>query len=120
MLDKVNKDIVSFLFRANLPNQQAQQVQATQGAPQASDLSKVTATRQDAAPGNAPQQRLNTNTASQSDAKKEPVKVDRKPGRNDRVEIRDLKTGEVKVVKFKVAEEKIEQGLWEILQLVED
>lgn len=120
MIDKINKDIVSFLFRANLPNQQAEQAQATQGPKQESDLSKVTATKQEVAPGQAPTQNLNTNSEAQGAAKKEPVRVQRKPGRNDKVEVRDLKTGEVKVVKYKVAEQKVEQGFWEVLQLVED
>ncbi len=44
--------------------------------------------------------------------------MDKKPGRNDKVEIRDVKTGDIKVVKYKVAEPKIERGEWEILQVM--
>ncbi len=119
MLDRVNRDIVSFLFRAGLPQQQ--QAQATQGRQQDSDLSRVTASRQ-AMPGTSapsPNEQANTNTQAPSDVKKEPVRVNKKPGRNDKVEVRVIKTGETKVVKYKVAEAKIEQGEWEILQLVE-
>ncbi|MEZ4720439.1 MAG: preprotein translocase subunit SecA [Flavobacteriales bacterium] len=117
MLDKVNKDIVGFLFRANLPNQQA--AHATQGQQAGSDLSKVTATKQEVAPGQAPDPRLQGNTQTQSEVKKEPVRVSKKPGRNDKVEVRDLKSGEISVVKYKVAEEMIDQGKWELLQVVE-
>jgi preprotein translocase subunit SecA len=117
MIDKVNKEIVSFLFRANLPSQQA--AHATQGPKADADLSRVTATKQEVAPGSAPDPRLQGNTPQQSEVKKEPVRVDKKPGRNDKVEVRDIKTGDVKVVKFKVAEQKVEQGEWEVLQVVE-
>lgn len=120
MLDRVNRDIVSFLFRAGLPQQQ--QAHATQGPQQDRELSQVTASRQ-AMPGTSapnPNDQAHTNTQAQSDVKKEPVRVDKKPGRNDRVEVRVVKTGETKVVKFKVAETKVANGDWEILQLVED
>lgn len=116
MVNKVNKDIVSFLFRASLPNQQA--AQATQGPKVDTDLSKVTATKQEVAPGNAPDHQVGANTQSNSEVKKEPVRVEKKPGRNDKVEVRDLKTGDVQVVKYKVAEPKIEQGQWEILKVI--
>jgi preprotein translocase subunit SecA len=117
MMDKVNREIVSFLFRANLPSQQA--AQATQGPKAGSDLSQVTATKQEIAPGNAPDPRVTGNTQQQSEVKKEPVRVDKKPGRNDKVEVRDVKSGEIKVVKYKVAEAKVEQGHWEVLKVVE-
>jgi preprotein translocase subunit SecA len=116
MMDKVNKDIVGFLFRANLPNQQA--AHAMQGQEVDSDLSRVTATKQEVAPGNAPDPRMNAGN-QQAEVKKEPVRVDKKPGRNDKVEVRDVKTGEIQVVKYKTAESKVEQGQWEVLQVVE-
>lgn len=119
LLDKVNRDIVSFLFRASLPNQQADQAHATPGQQADPALDNVSVTRRDvtANPNEAPNQV--TNRGAQSEAKKEPVKVVKKPGRNDRVEVRDLKTGATQVVKYKVAEQKVEQGFWEILQVVE-
>ena len=117
MIDKVNREIVSFLFRANLPSQQA--AQATQGPKADSDLSKVTATKQEVAPGSAPDPRLQGNAPQQAEVKKKPIRVDKKPGRNDKVEIRDIKSGEVKVVKYKLAQQKVEQGEWEVLQVME-
>lgn len=117
MMDKVNKDIVGFLFRATLPNQQ--EAHATQGASVDNNLSRVTATKQEVAPGSAPDPRLQGNAPQQPEVKKEPVRVDKKPGRNDKVEVRDIKTGDVKVVKYKVAEQKVEKGDWEVLQVVD-
>jgi len=120
LLEKINKDIVSFLFRAQLPSQQADEAHATQGPQADPALDQVSATRRDVTANPNEAQNLSTNGPGQSEMKKEPVKVQRKPGRNDRVEIRDLKSGETKVVKFKVAEPKVEQGFWEILQVMEE
>ncbi len=117
LLEKINHDIVSFLFRASLPMQQ--EAQATQGKQADPSLEQVSATRRDVTPNPNEAQNVSTN-APQSEMKKEPVKVAKKPGRNDKVEVRDLKTGDVKVVKYKVAEQKVEQGFWEILQVIED
>jgi preprotein translocase subunit SecA len=117
LLEKINHDIVSFLFRASLPMQQ--EAQATQGKQADPTLDQVSATRRDVTPNPNEAQNVNTN-GPQSEMKKEPVKVVKKPGRNDKVEVRDLKSGEVKVVKYKMAEQKVEQGFWEILQVIED
>ncbi|MEX2597976.1 MAG: preprotein translocase subunit SecA [Salibacteraceae bacterium] len=118
LLEKINQDLASFLFRASLPMQQ--EAQATQGRKADPALEQVSATRRDNSPNPNQAQNLNTNAGQQSEMKKEPVKVAKKPGRNDRVEVRDVKSGETKVVKFKVAEQKVEQGFWEILKVMED
>lgn len=118
MLDQVNKDIVGFLFRSGIPQQQAQNAQATAGK-QAEDMSGITASKREVPVTRNQEEQLSTN-ASKPEEKREPVKVDKKPGRNDKVEVRDLKTGEVMTMKYKMAEAKIEQGHWELLQLVED
>ncbi len=119
LMEKVNKDIVSFLFRASLPNQQADQAHATQGQQADPALDKVSATRRDVTANPNQATNVSTNSGGQSEVKREPVKVIKKPGRNDRVEIRDLKSGETQVVKFKMAEQKVEQGFWEVLQVLD-
>lgn len=119
MIDKVNREIVQFLFRAGLPNQQPEQVQATQEAKKADTLANVTATRRDVTQNPSENKNLNTNTQQESEMKKEPVKVEKTPGRNDKVEVRDLKTGATQVVKYKAAELKVQQGDWEILKVLD-
>lgn len=120
LLDKVNREIVSFLFRASLPNQQAEQAHATQGQQADPAMDQVSATRQDVTPNPNQASNVSTNGPGQSEMKREPVKVAKKPGRNDKVEVRDLKSGDTKVVKFKVAEPKVEQGFWEIIRVLEE
>jgi preprotein translocase subunit SecA len=119
MIDRVNREIVQFLFRAGLPNQQSEQVQATQEAKKVDTLANVTATRRDVTQNPSENKNLNTNTQETSEVKKEPVKVEKTPGRNDKVEVRDLKTGATQVVKYKAAEFKVQQGDWEILQVLD-
>jgi len=119
LMEKVNKDIVSFLFRASLPNQQADQAHATQGQQPDPALDNVSATRRDVTANPNQATNVSTNSGGQSEVRREPVKVIKKPGRNDRVEIRDVKSGETQVVKFKMAEQKVEQGFWEILQVLD-
>lgn len=119
MIDRVNREIVQFLFRAGLPNQQPEHVQATQEAKKNEALANVIATRKEMTPSQSPNQNVNTNTQHDADIKKEPVRVEKKIGRNDRVEVRDMKTGEVHVVKYKSAELKVEQGDWEVLQVLD-
>lgn len=119
MINKVNREIVQFLFRAGLPNQQAQNVQAAHEQNRPEPQPQVMATRRDITPNPSGNQNAYTNTQQSSEAKKEPVRVDRKPGRNDKVEIRDLKSGEIQIVKYKQAELKVELGEWEIIKIVE-
>jgi preprotein translocase subunit SecA len=120
LLEKVNRDIVSFLFRASLPNQQANQAHATQGRKADPALEQVSVTRRDVTANPNHASNVSTNTSGPSEMRKEPVKVAKKPGRNDKVEVRDLRTGATQVVKFKVAESKIDEGLWEILKVIEE
>jgi len=120
LMEKINRDIVSFLFRANLPSQQANEAHATPGRQADPSLEKVSATRNDSTLNPNQASNVSTNGGQRSEAKKEPVKVVKKPGRNDKVEVRDLKTGETQVVKFKAAEQKVDQGFWEILSVIED
>ena len=120
LMEKINRDIVGFLFRANLPSQQASEAHATPGRQADPSLEKASATRNDSTLNPNQASNVSTNAGQRAEVKKEPVKVAKKPGRNDKVEVRDLKTGETQIVKFKAAEQKVEQGFWEILSVVED
>ena len=82
MLERMNKEIISFLVKAVLPGEQGQVRQAN--APQRMDTSKIKLGRgSDAAP--APQQKngdrdfMNT----QQEEKQQPVRVEKQIGRND-------------------------------------
>ena len=79
MIQKVNKDIISFLFKGNVPIQDSEHVQEVK-APERTDMSKLRTGRTDIGgdvsrggqPNSEPEQR-----------KPEPVRVEKKVGRND-------------------------------------
>lgn len=112
MVDKVNKEIVSFLIKAVLPNTDKAAVRNAELAQRRSDLDNVKTGREELAthagkdahdPGKKPE-------------KKAPVIKDKKIGRNERVKITHNSTGEVKEVKFKQAEPLINKGEWSLME----
>ncbi|ADX68380.1 preprotein translocase subunit SecA [Weeksella virosa] len=103
MLNNLNKEIVAFLFKGELPqsqnNNEEDIKQAKEQAPE-----QVQTSRGD-------EQGKETKT----DAKTSPEQVD-KVGRNERVNIRNRSTGEIKEVKYKQADAYIQTGEWEMTE----
>ncbi len=113
LVSKMNQEIVSFLFRGNLPENNPSQVRR--------------------APANAPKQpklqegrnESGASQPSQTSGQSSPAGPPRKPtpvvktgksyGRNDAVSIRNTTTGEVQNVKYKKAEPLLAKG-WEIIE----
>ncbi len=106
MLDKVNKDVLSFLFKGELPNQNPQQ-QISQA--RETKREKVQLTK---AEFNSPTQDTQTNDFSQPQVTETIVREKRKIGRNERVTIKNVMNGESKSVKYKQAIPLIEKGQW--------
>ncbi|UTW63525.1 preprotein translocase subunit SecA [bacterium SCSIO 12741] len=109
MVSKVNKEIVSFLVKAGLPQAEAPQVSQGDNLPRR-EQPKTQASR-----GGAPeemQQGQDYHDPSAPQQKKEPVRVEKKIGRNERVDIQNIMTGEKKTVKYKQAEPLIDSGQW--------
>ncbi len=104
MLNKVNKEVLSFLFKGELPNQNANQVSAAREPKR----EKVQLTKEDF------QNQTQTNTNQQQERKPVEtfVRTERKIGRNDRVTIKNVMSGENKQVKYKQAIPLIEKGEW--------
>jgi len=79
MIQKVNKDIVSFLFKGNIPIQDPEQVQSAQ-APEKTDMSKLQTGRSDIGRGSG----SGGQTSKEPEQRRaEPVRVEKKVGRND-------------------------------------
>jgi len=117
MLDKLNKDIVSFLMKAHLPNEENQSDQASrmQAPPPKQDLSKLKTGREDI--GESTRQNREMAQQNQNEpVKQQPVMVKRKPGRNERVKVLNLQSGETKEMKFKQAEPLINTGSWQLIE----
>ncbi|MCA0931455.1 preprotein translocase subunit SecA [Lutimonas saemankumensis] len=108
MLDKVNKEVLSFLFKGELPSQSPQQVsQAREQKKEKVQLSK--------AEFNSPTQDVQTNQTQPQQVTETIVRTERKIGRNERVNIKNIATGESKTVKYKQAIPLIEKGQWVLI-----
>ena len=111
MLDKVNRNIVSFLIKAILPNTNKSAIrnaefEKSRGETRTNESRAELPTHsgKDAHdPGKRPE-------------KKEPIIVEKKIGRNDRVKIAHITTGETQDLKFKQAEALIGKGQWQLVE----
>ena len=112
MIDKVNKDIVSFLFRAELPTQApaVQEAHAPQRSNEHYQTNKEEVLNSDEM---AAQAREVGQQASQKRSVVETIiREQPKVGRNDKVVIQNIRTGERKELKFKQADPLINSGEW--------
>ncbi len=101
MVDDTNKEVVSFLFKGELPNQNPEQLQqAREQKREKVNLSKAEFNH-DAAQANRTQEQQITETI---------VRTERKIGRNEQVVVMNVKTGQNKEMKYKKAIPLIERG----------
>ncbi len=117
MIDKVNKEVISFLFKGEIPQGNQQQV---------ADAGKVRRPKENLETSKeeipnmderSAQSRAAGNTQPQQQQVTETITRDRpKIGRNERVTIKNVMTGENKEVKYKQAEPLIAKGQWVIVE----
>jgi preprotein translocase subunit SecA len=115
MLDQVNKDVISFLYKGEIPDgnvgniQEARQRKREKVETQKEELPNMDErASQSRAAGNTQQQRRPQVT--------ETITRDQpKIGRNDRVTIKNVMSGENKTVKYKQAIPLLEKGDWVIV-----
>ena len=109
MLTKVNKEVLSFLFKGELPNQSTQQVsQAKEQKREKVQISK--------ADFRSPTQDTATNQIQEQQVTETIVRTERKIGRNERVTIKNVMNGQSKDVKYKQAIPLIEKGEWVLVE----
>jgi len=109
MINKVNKEVLSFLFKGELPNQNEQQVsQAREQKREKVQVSK--------ADFRSPTQETATNQTQEQQVTETIVRSERKIGRNERVTIKNVMSGENKEVKYKQAIPLIDKGEWVLVE----
>lgn len=113
MIEKVNKEVVSFLFKGELPSANPGNIQEARQVRQPKEKLK---TSKDEIPNSdelAAQNRAVGRQQGQRPQVTETI-VREKPkiGRNDRVTIKNVLSGESKTMKYKQAESMIEKGDW--------
>ena len=109
MLDKVNKDVLSFLFKGELPSQDANQVSQARERKR----EKVHLSKEDY---KGPNDGVQTNQTQQQQVTETIVRTERKIGRNERVTIKNVMSGENKTVKYKQAIPLIQKGEWVLIE----
>ena len=116
MIHVLNKELLSFLFKSNLPNNQGNIKDAGSNVNTNNDYktSKEESLNSDQL---AERARSIGASASQNSQKVETITRELpKIGRNEKVEILNSSTGETKTLKFKQAEKLLQNGEWEIKQ----
>ncbi len=110
MIDKVNKDVISFLFKGELPTQDTSNIQEARETKRKENYK----TTKEEIP-NSDELAAQNRAAGQTQSRQvtETIVRDKpKIGRNDRVTIKHVMSGENKTMKFKQAEPLINKGEW--------
>lgn len=115
MIDKVNKEIVSFLFKAELPTQNppVQEEQVSRRQQENYQTSKEEVLNSDEMANRHRQ--AGEQTQQRSQVVETIVREQPKINRNERVTVQNIRTGERKEMKYKQAIPLIEKGEWVIV-----
>ncbi len=113
MIEEVNKDVISFLFKGELP----QETQDTIQEARARKRDKVKTTKEEIPnmDERSAQSRAAGNSGRQQQVVETIVRDKPKIGRNDRVNIKHVMSGENKTLKYKQAEPLIAKGDWVLI-----
>jgi preprotein translocase subunit SecA len=113
MIDQVNKDVISFLFKGEIPQETANVIQEAKARRrEKTQTSKENIQNLDERSAEA---RAAGNTQRQPQVVETIVRDQPKIGRNDRVTIKHVMSGEKKTTKFKQAEPLIAKGEWVLI-----
>lgn len=115
MIDQVNKDVISFLFKGELPSETTNAIQEARQVRSKEQLE----TRKEEIP-NMDERSAQSRAAGSNTQRQEVVEtiVRDKPkvGRNDKVTIKHVMSGENKTLKYKQAEPLIAKGDWVLVE----
>lgn len=113
MIDKVNKEVVSFLFKGELPTGNPNEIQEARTVRRPKENLRTSKEEIPNSDEMAARNRAAGETQGQRPQVTETIVRERpKIGRNDRVTIKNVMSGESKTVKYKQAEPLIEKGEW--------
>ncbi len=115
LIDQVNKDVISFLFKGELPSEETSAIQEAKQTRKKENLQ----TQKDEIPNldeRSAQNRAAGNTQRQPEVVETIVRDKPKIGRNDKVTIKHVMSGENKTLKYKQAEPLISSGDWVMLE----
>ncbi|MDB9720943.1 preprotein translocase subunit SecA [Winogradskyella sp.] len=115
MIDQVNKDVISFLFKGEIPQETANTIQEAKTRRQ-----EKLETKKDEIPNlderSSQNRAAGAGAARQQQVVETIVREQPKIGRNDKVTIKHVMSGEAKDVKYKQAIPLIEKGEWVLVE----
>ena len=118
MIDKVNKEVVSFLFKGELPTENPNEIQNAGNIRRPKENLQTSKEEIPNSDELAAQNRAAGQTQGRRPQVTETIVRERpKIGRNERVTIKNVMSGESKTVKYKQAEPLIEQGNWVLTEV---
>jgi preprotein translocase subunit SecA len=116
MIDRVNKDVVSFLFKGELPSGNTDDIQEARNVRKKKEDLK---TSKEEIPNSdelaARNRSVGQNQGGRPQVTETIVRERPKIGRNDRVTIKNVMSGASKTVKYKQAEPLIDKGEWVLI-----
>jgi len=115
MIDQVNKDVISFLFKGEIPQETANTIQEAK-ARSKNDKLKTTKEEIQNLDERSAESRAAGNTQRQQQVVETIVRDRPKIGRNDRITIKNVISGESKTLKYKQAEPLITKGDWVLVE----
>jgi preprotein translocase subunit SecA len=115
MLNSLNKEVLSFLIKGGLPNQKEANIQE---AKRITSKQKLKTSKDDVLNTEELAQKARSVGAGASQSQRQTIETivrdQPKIGRNEKVTIKNINTGETKIVKYKQAEILVRQGKWVI------
>jgi preprotein translocase subunit SecA len=115
MLDKINREIISFLFKGELPSKDPSEIREDRRVrrKQKLNLSKEEVLNSDELASR--NRNVGENVSSRNEQVETIVREVKKIGRNEKVTIKNITNGEQKTLKYKVAENHLKNGDWIIV-----
>ncbi|GAA4244709.1 preprotein translocase subunit SecA [Winogradskyella damuponensis] len=115
MIDQVNKDVISFLFKGEIPQETANTIQEAKQRKQ-EKLETQKDEIQNLDERSSQSRQAGEGTSRQQQVVETIVREQPKIGRNDKVTIKHVMSGEAKEVKYKQAIPLIEKGEWVLVE----
>ena len=116
MIDQLNKDILTFLFKGSLPSKNPNEIREDR---QTRRREKYNTSKEEVLNSDELANRnrqVGSNVSSNQSVVETVVRETRKIGRNERVKIKNIQSGETKELKFKQAEPLLQNGNWNIIE----
>ena len=116
MIDQVNKDVISFLFKGELPTEDSNAISEARQVRRKDNLKTQKDEIQNMDERAAESRAAGAGASRQQQVVETIVRDKPKIGRNDRVTIKNVMSGENKTVKYKQAEPLIAKGEWVLVE----